>query len=73
METPFSEYIELLKFQLRNDTCMFDYDFVFNFFSKPISVGKRLQVKKFLYHFENYKRILRNRCSFAIRFKGEIQ
>ena len=49
----------------------FDYDFDFNFFSNPVSVGKRLQIKKSIYHSEDYKRIGRNRCNFAIRFKGE--
>ena len=47
------------------------FDFDFSFFSNPIIVGKRLQIKKTIFQSEDYKKIGRNRCNFAIRFKGE--
>jgi hypothetical protein len=49
----------------------FNFDFDFNFFSNPILIGKRLQVKNVIYHSEDYNRVGKNRCNYAIRFKGE--
>jgi hypothetical protein len=45
--------------------------FNFCFFSNPIIVGKRLQIKKTIFQSEDYKKIGRNRCNFSIRFNGK--
>ncbi len=49
----------------------FNFDFDFNFFSNPIIVGKRLQIKNTTFQSFDYNRIGKNRCNYAIRFKGD--
>ena len=49
----------------------FNFDLDFNFFSNPITVGKRLQIKNTIYQSENYNRVGKNRCNYAIRFQGD--
>ena len=49
----------------------FNFDFDFSFYSNPIIVGKRLQIKNSIFQSLDYNRVGKNRCNYAIRFKGD--
>ncbi len=54
-----------------NDIEMEAFDFDFNYFINPITVGLRLEVKYIVYHSEDYNRVGPRRCNYVVRFKGE--
>jgi hypothetical protein len=47
------------------------FDFDFNYFINPITVGLRLEVIYIVYHSEDYNRVGPRRCNYVVRFKGE--
>jgi hypothetical protein len=53
-----------------NDEEFASFDFDFNYFINPITVGLRLKTKNIIYHSKDYTRVGRRRCNYAVQFKG---
>ena len=53
-----------------NDEELASFDFDFNYFINPITVGLRLETKNIIYHSKDYTRVGKRRCNYAVQFKG---